>query len=73
MILTVDLVFQNSLHGREKLLMESFGRIECQLDLLGATGIEDRLQEGVPESISNLRKAGIVVWVLTGDKQVCGE
>lgn len=35
----------------------------------GATGIEDRLQDGVPETIQALRKAGIVVWVLTGDKQ----
>lgn len=35
---------------------------------LGATGIEDRLQEGVPECIAQLMAAGIVVWVLTGDK-----
>jgi magnesium-transporting ATPase (P-type) len=32
-------------------------------------GIEDKLQEGVPETIHNLRMAGIKVWVLTGDKQ----
>lgn len=36
----------------------------------GATGIEDRLQDGVPEAIAGLRRAGIKVWVLTGDKQV---
>lgn len=36
---------------------------------LGATGIEDRLQDGVPETIANLRKAGLQIWVLTGDKQ----
>ncbi|OON22724.1 IC domain protein, HAD ATPase, P-type family [Opisthorchis viverrini] len=36
---------------------------------LGVTGIEDRLQEGVPETIECLREAGIHVWVLTGDKQ----
>ena len=35
----------------------------------GATGIEDRLQEGVPEAIDSLKEAGIKVWVLTGDKQ----
>ena len=35
---------------------------------MGATGIEDRLQEGVPETISSLISAGIVLWVLTGDK-----
>uniref|UniRef100_A0A2K6EQ90 Phospholipid-transporting ATPase n=1 Tax=Propithecus coquereli TaxID=379532 RepID=A0A2K6EQ90_PROCO len=37
--------------------------------LPGATGIEDRLQEGVPESIEALHKAGIKIWMLTGDKQ----
>ena len=36
---------------------------------LGATGIEDRLQEGVPEAIEALHKAGIKIWMLTGDKQ----
>lgn len=35
----------------------------------GATGIEDRLQDGVPETISKLRQAGLQIWVLTGDKQ----
>lgn len=36
----------------------------------GATGIEDKLQGGVSETIAALRQAGIKVWVLTGDKQV---
>lgn len=35
----------------------------------GATGIVDRLQEEVPETIEALQEAGIKVWVLTGDKQ----
>lgn len=34
----------------------------------GATGIEDRLQESVPDTIVALREAGIQMWVLTGDK-----
>ena len=34
----------------------------------GATGIEDRLQESVPDTVLALREAGIQVWVLTGDK-----
>lgn len=37
--------------------------------LLGATAIEDRLQAGVPETISTLMRADIKIWVLTGDKQ----
>ena len=36
---------------------------------IGATGIEDRLQEGVPDAIQSLRDAGIKVWVVTGDKK----
>ncbi|KAJ1332224.1 hypothetical protein BSLG_008886 [Batrachochytrium salamandrivorans] len=35
---------------------------------MGATAIEDRLQDGVPQTISTLREAGIRIWVLTGDK-----
>lgn len=43
--------------------------LEKDLVLLGATGIEDRLQQGVPATITLLRQAGCKVWVLTGDKQ----
>ncbi|RHZ21130.1 hypothetical protein DYB37_001551 [Aphanomyces astaci] len=43
--------------------------VECGLTLLGATAIEDLLQEGVGECITSLRKAGINFWVLTGDKK----
>ncbi|CAH8510814.1 unnamed protein product [Heterobilharzia americana] len=44
-------------------------KLERNFILLGATGIEDRLQVGVPETIESLREAGMHVWVLTGDKQ----
>lgn len=59
----------NLLIGRTKKLREIAISIERNLNLLGATGIEDRLQDGVPETIESLRQAGIKVWVLTGDKQ----
>ncbi|KPV75937.1 uncharacterized protein RHOBADRAFT_35702 [Rhodotorula graminis WP1] len=42
--------------------------LERGLDLLGATAIEDRLQDGVPEAIADLKRAGIKIWVATGDK-----
>ncbi|ERE69064.1 putative phospholipid-transporting ATPase VD [Cricetulus griseus] len=58
-----------SLDNREELLMETAQHLENHLTLLGATGIEDRLQEGVPDTIAALREAGIQLWVLTGDKQ----
>lgn len=60
---------ETSIDNREELLVESAMRLENKLTLLGATGIEDRLQEGVPESIEALHKAGIKIWMLTGDKQ----
>lgn len=40
--------------------------IEKDLELLGVTAIEDRLQQGVPETIERLTQAGIKIWVLTG-------
>ena len=40
--------------------------IERDLTIIGATAIEDRLQDGVPECIEKLIEAGINVWVLTG-------
>ena len=59
---------EQSLKNNEELLLESHNRIEVNLELMGATGIEDSLQERVPEVIGRLRMAGIVIWVLTGDK-----
>ncbi|OCK83559.1 putative phospholipid-transporting ATPase [Lepidopterella palustris CBS 459.81] len=43
--------------------------IEHDFTLLGATAIEDKLQEGVPDTIHTLQEAGIKIWVLTGDRQ----
>ncbi|KAJ7386092.1 putative phospholipid-transporting ATPase VB [Desmophyllum pertusum] len=60
---------ETALHDRERLLHTSAHKLECNMELLGATGIEDRLQDGVPETIARLREGGLKVWVLTGDKQ----
>ncbi|XP_041654122.1 phospholipid-transporting ATPase VB [Cheilinus undulatus] len=57
-----------AIDNREELVMDSAVQLETNLSLLGATGIEDRLQESVPDTIVALREAGIQVWVLTGDK-----
>lgn len=59
----------SALLGRASLLRSVATSIENNLSLLGASGIEDKLQQGVPEAIEALRQAGIKVWVLTGDKQ----
>ncbi|KAG9351167.1 hypothetical protein JZ751_025057 [Albula glossodonta] len=59
---------RTALQQREDRLTEVFAFIERDLELLGATGVEDKLQEKVQETIEALRLAGIKVWVLTGDK-----
>ncbi|KAL7272176.1 phospholipid transporting ATPase [Rhizina undulata] len=57
-----------SVHNREDRLEEVADAIERDLTLLGGTAIEDRLQDGVPDTIALLAEAGIKLWVLTGDK-----
>ncbi|KAH9832873.1 phospholipid-translocating P-type ATPase [Rhodofomes roseus] len=57
-----------SLDNREGKIDAIYEEIENGLRLLGATAIEDRLQDGVPETIADLKRAGIKVWVATGDK-----
>ncbi|KAJ3301045.1 hypothetical protein HDV03_001469, partial [Kappamyces sp. JEL0829] len=61
-------IAQAAIEDREKKCDEVADLIEKDLILIGATAIEDKLQEGVPESIALLAKAGIKLWVLTGDK-----
>uniref|UniRef100_A0A669C6J4 Phospholipid-transporting ATPase n=1 Tax=Oreochromis niloticus TaxID=8128 RepID=A0A669C6J4_ORENI len=57
-----------ALQDRDKQLAEAYDLIEKDLILLGATAVEDRLQEKAADTIESLHKAGIKVWVLTGDK-----
>jgi phospholipid-translocating ATPase len=56
------------LDEREEKIEEVSDELERDLRLLGATAIEDRLQDGVPETIADLKRAGIKIWVATGDK-----
>jgi phospholipid-translocating ATPase len=57
-----------AIQDREDKLEAVADTIERDLTLLGGTAIEDRLQEGVPDTIALLAEAGIKLWVLTGDK-----
>ena len=59
----------STLTGRSDALDHAAELIERDMTLLGATAIEDKLQEGVPDTIHTLQMAGIKVWVLTGDRQ----
>jgi phospholipid-transporting ATPase len=58
-----------TLTNRQEELDKAAEMIEKELFLLGATAIEDKLQDGVPETIHTLQQAGIKIWVLTGDRQ----
>lgn len=53
---------------RDAALKRAAAAIEVGVELVGATGIEDKLQDGVPSTIADLATAGIKLWVLTGDK-----
>ena len=53
---------------RDQKLEALSAQLETEMSLVGATAIEDRLQDEVAETISMLKAAGIKVWVLTGDK-----
>uniref|UniRef100_A0A673C2L3 Phospholipid-transporting ATPase n=1 Tax=Sphaeramia orbicularis TaxID=375764 RepID=A0A673C2L3_9TELE len=62
-----------TLDDREDKLDQLYEEIEKDLLLLGATAIEDKLQDGVPHTIEQLSKADVKIWVLTGDKQETAE
>lgn len=63
------LLHSTSLEDRDEKVSAVYEEIETNMILLGATAIEDKLQDGVPEAIATLALAGIKIWVLTGDKQ----
>lgn len=62
------LTAKGSLESRTERLAECGAMIEKDLQLVGISAVEDRLQEGVPTAIARLKDAGIRLWVLTGDK-----
>ncbi|CDF35807.1 unnamed protein product [Chondrus crispus] len=59
----------SELIDREEKVAAVVDEFERDLTLLGATAIEDKLQDGVLETLKKLEQASIKVWVLTGDKQ----
>ncbi|MEE6503137.1 hypothetical protein FKM82_004751 [Ascaphus truei] len=58
-----------ALENREERVSAVYEEIESNMMLLGATAIEDKLQEGVTDTIASLILANIKLWILTGDKQ----
>ena len=59
---------ETATEDRKGKLAEAAALIERDFEIVGATAIEDRLQDGVPETIHELARAEIKLWVLTGDK-----
>lgn len=57
-----------ALQDREEKLMAMYNQVETGMSLIGATAVEDRLQEEAAETMEALQGAGMKVWVLTGDK-----
>ncbi|KAJ0410307.1 hypothetical protein P43SY_002639 [Pythium insidiosum] len=47
---------------------ELISELERGLTLIGISGVEDKIQEGAPETLEKFRQAGITVWMLTGDR-----
>lgn len=58
----------SAIQDRDEELEKANELIEHSLTVLGATALEDKLQEGVPDAIQTLHDAGIKLWILTGDK-----
>jgi phospholipid-translocating ATPase len=58
-----------AIQGREVIMTKVVkGYLERDLELLGVTGVEDKLQKDVKPSLELLRNAGVKIWMLTGDK-----
>jgi P-type E1-E2 ATPase len=55
--------------NKDELLNQLYDEMEQGLTYIGSTAIEDKLQDGVPDTIAKLIETDIRVWVLTGDKQ----
>ncbi len=60
---------QSAQRDRTVAVRNVYTQLEQDFNILAATGIEDKLQDGVFETIRAVRKAGISIWMLTGDKK----
>lgn len=68
MVLSPEKIASNTIIEREKQVSMVQKEIELNYELIGATAIEDKLQDDVDGAIERLKRAGIKIWMLTGDK-----
>ena len=54
--------------NKDKLIGKIAEELEYDFELIGSTAIEDKLQDEVGRTIYDIKRAGIKLWVLTGDK-----
>ena len=66
-------VASTSLDNKDELLSQAYEKVEKNLYIIGATIVEDKLQDNVPETIRDLHLANIKIWMLTGDKMDTAE
>ena len=66
-------VASTSLDNKDELLAQAYEKVEKNLYIIGATIVEDKLQNNVPETIRDLHLANIKIWMLTGDKMDTAE
>ena len=59
---------KNDYERGEQLAEQVQSSLETEMECLGVTGVEDKLQDDVATTIQSLRSAGIQIWMLTGDK-----
>ena len=59
---------EDDIEHRDELLEKIYDSYERELTVIGATAVEDLLQDDLPATLKDFRKAGIKVWMLTGDK-----
>lgn len=64
-----NLVHKDMGPNKNERLEKVCGLLECNLNVIGSTGLQDNLQDGVIECISKLQQAHIKIWMLTGDKE----
>ena len=59
--------------NRDQLKQKVINSLETDMEYLGSTGVEDKLQDNCIDTIQNIKSAGIKVWMLTGDKMETSE
>lgn len=59
---------KTEMEDRDNKIQKVVEELEEGMEFLCVTGVEDKLQVDVTDTIESLRNAGIQIWMLTGDK-----